>query len=110
MNTKLNHDAGKLSSKKEPKAKKKINFILKSSQLNSTLYPILISDGNKRSKLTFYSFLRFREESRHMLKLLVDKCICFRAGENPEFPLTIRIGAEPCIQAFCRINVFLFAL
>ena len=26
-------------------------------------------------KLTFYNFLRFRKESRHMLKLLGDKCI-----------------------------------
>ena len=45
-----------------------------------------------------------------MLKLLVEKCICFRAGENPEFPLTIQIGAEPCIQAFWRINIFLFCI
>ena len=36
----------------------------------------------KRFKLTFYNFLGFREESRHMLKLLDDKCICFCAGEK----------------------------
>ena len=52
---------------------------------------------DKRFKLNFYKFVRFREESRHMLKLLVDKCICFRAKENPEFPLTIQIVANPCI-------------
>ena len=29
-----------------------------------------------------------------MLKLLGDKCICFCAGENPEFPLTIQRGVN----------------
>ena len=51
-------------------------------------------DRYKRLKLTFYNFLRFRKESRHMLKLLGDKCICFCAGENPEFPLTIQRGVN----------------
>ena len=49
-----------------------------------------------------------------MLKLLGDKCICFCAGENPEFPLTIQRGVNltTCSNihlSFLGINVSLFS-
>ena len=47
-------------------------------------------DEYKRLKLAFYNFSRFREELRHMFKLMGDECICFCVSENFESPLTIR--------------------
>ena len=54
-------------------------------------------DEHKHLKLNFYD--SERKADIIILKLLVDKGICFCVGENPEFPLMIWRGADPCISA-----------
>ena len=60
---------------------------------------LIRSMNTKRLKLTFYNFLRFREERRCVNKLLGANVFVFWAGENSEFPLMIWRGADQYMSA-----------